>query len=120
MAETAEYRTLIICADELKRELKRKGYELESILEDCLRTAHHNLNQAAQADDYPEVLVNSMIEITKQQPKLYQKFFKAVKEVSTLESLSRSLSHTYCEYHSIANIIIILNNHPCHHCPGNS
>ena len=121
-AESPEYRTLIICADEFKRLLrKQKSRALEDVLNKFVRQsdAHANsLEEGNQKSEGSTCLVNSMIKVVRHDPWKYHEFLKELedklsvgknatstcdsidprKDVATLEALYRSLSQTYCEF----------------------
>ena len=121
MAKSSEYRTVVFCADEFKRLLrKQKNHALEDVLNKFIDQSDE---QADCSQDKTTYLVHSMIELVHHHPQKYHEFLEDLKvkmaegkkativcrdspgcnsiepkDVPALEALYRSLSQTYCEF----------------------
>ena len=122
MAKSAEYRALVICADEFKILLKQqKSYALEDELNQFLGPSDDNTMKNgghSELETGSPFLVDSMIELVKEDPRKYHEFISNLKakinelenlggkkdtvaacnmDIATLEALYKILSQSYCE-----------------------
>ena len=98
MTKSPEYRTLVICADELKRLLRQQNHALEEVLNKFVCSSDPPIDSLEEESGGSTYLVNGMIEIVKHHPLKYHEFLTNLKCVSTLKPIFIWLSQIYCEF----------------------